>query len=95
MTRPIARTFVFASIVTSVAFAQTGRRAVTAADYDRATKMLAQNLNGMVVGGTVTLPESITDVRSSADTCVSPNACPSSCAITIARMPGSSIPRFT
>jgi dipeptidyl aminopeptidase/acylaminoacyl peptidase len=38
--------------VTTVAFAQT-RRAVTPADYDRATRMLAPALNGLVVGGTV------------------------------------------
>ena len=54
MIRPIARILVFASIVTSLAFAQTGRRVFTAADYDRATKMLAQNLTGLVVGGTLT-----------------------------------------
>jgi dipeptidyl aminopeptidase/acylaminoacyl peptidase len=54
MIRPIARVVVFALIGTSIAFAQAGRRVFTAADYDRATRMLAQNLNGMVVGGTVT-----------------------------------------
>jgi dipeptidyl aminopeptidase/acylaminoacyl peptidase len=54
MIRSVARVLVFALIGTSVAFAQSGRRVFTAADYDRATKMLAQNLTGQVVGGTVT-----------------------------------------
>jgi dipeptidyl-peptidase 4 len=52
MTRPAVRVLVLVSIVTTVAFAQT-RRAVTPADYDRATRMLAPALNGLVVGGTV------------------------------------------
>ena len=52
MTRSIVRVLVLVSIVTTVAFAQT-RRAVTTADYDRAVKMLAPALNGLVVGGTV------------------------------------------
>ena len=52
MTRSVVRLVVLASIVTSVAFAQ-NRRALTAADYDRATRMLAPALNGLVVGGTV------------------------------------------
>ena len=52
MTRPAVRVLVLVSIVTTVAFAQT-RRTVTPADYDRATRMLAPALNGMVVGGTV------------------------------------------
>ncbi len=51
MTRSAVRVLVLVSIVTTVAFAQT-RRAVTAADYDRATRMLAPALNGLVVGGT-------------------------------------------
>jgi len=51
MTRSIVRVVVLALIATSVAFAQS-RRAVTAADYDRAVKMLAPALNGLVVGGT-------------------------------------------
>lgn len=34
-------------------FAQEQQRVVTAADYDRATRMLAPALNGLVVGGTV------------------------------------------
>jgi dipeptidyl aminopeptidase/acylaminoacyl peptidase len=52
MTRSAVRVLVLVSIVTTVAFAQT-RRAVTPADYDRATKMLAPALNGLVTGGTV------------------------------------------
>jgi dipeptidyl aminopeptidase/acylaminoacyl peptidase len=52
MTRSAIRVLVLISIVTTVAFAQS-RPAVTAADYDRATKMLAPALNGLVVGGTV------------------------------------------
>src|SRR5437016_11828393 len=52
MTRAIVRAVVLAFIATSVAFAQS-RRALTAADYDRAVKMLAPALNGLVVGGTV------------------------------------------
>ena len=52
MTRSAVRVLVLASIVTTVAFAQT-RRTVTPADYDRATRMLAPALNGLVVGGTV------------------------------------------
>ena len=51
MTRSVVRVLALVSIVTTVAFAQT-RRAVTAADYDRATRMLAPALNGLVVGGT-------------------------------------------
>ena len=51
MTRPAVRVLVLVSIVTTVAFAQT-RRAVTAGDYDRATRMLTPALNGLVVGGT-------------------------------------------
>ncbi len=54
MIRSTARVAVFALITTSIAFAQAGRRVLTSSDYDRATKMLAQNLNGMVVGGIVT-----------------------------------------
>src|SRR5688572_17924229 len=51
MTRSAVRVLVLVSIVTTVAFAQT-RRAVTTADYDRATRMLAPALNGLVIGGT-------------------------------------------
>jgi hypothetical protein len=52
MVRPIAKVLILAVITTTVAFAQT-RRTVTPADYDRAVKMLAPALNGLVVGGTV------------------------------------------
>ena len=52
MTRSIARVLALVMIVTSLAVAQS-RRMLTTADYDRATKMLAPNLNGLVVGGTV------------------------------------------
>src|SRR5579872_1310414 len=51
MIRSIVRVVVLALIATSVGFAQ-GRRAITAADYDRAVKMLAPALNGLAVGGT-------------------------------------------
>ena len=54
MTRPIP--FVAAALVligTSVGVAQQ-KRALTAADYDRAVKMLAPALNGLVVGDSVT-----------------------------------------
>ena len=52
MTRSAFRVLVLVSIVTTVAFAQ-ARRTVTSADYDRATRMLAPALNGLVIGGTV------------------------------------------
>ncbi len=52
MTRSAARLFVFILIGTTVAVAQS-RPVVTTADYDRATRMLAPALNGLVVGGTV------------------------------------------
>jgi dipeptidyl-peptidase-4 len=51
MTRSIVRVLALVVIATSVAVAQ-NRRALTAADYDRATRMLAPALNGLVVGGT-------------------------------------------
>lgn len=51
MARSFARLLVFILIGTSVALAQSPR-ALTAADYDRATRMLAPNLAGLVVGGT-------------------------------------------
>jgi dipeptidyl-peptidase-4 len=53
MSRSVARVLVLVVIVTSVAFAQQNRRAFTTADYDRAVRMLAPALNGLVVGGTV------------------------------------------
>ena len=52
MVRPISRVLILAILATTVAFAQT-RRVVTTADYDRAVRMLAPALNGLVVGGTV------------------------------------------
>lgn len=52
MTRSFARVLALVLIGTSVVVAQ-NRRAVTAADYDRAVRMLAPALNGTVVGGTV------------------------------------------
>jgi dipeptidyl aminopeptidase/acylaminoacyl peptidase len=52
MVRPISRVLILALLATTVAFAQ-ARRTVTPADYDRAVKMLAPALNGLVVGGTV------------------------------------------
>jgi hypothetical protein len=53
MIRPLARVLVLALLVGApVLFAQ-NRRALTTADYDRAVKMLAPSLNGLVVGGTV------------------------------------------
>src|SRR5688500_7077707 len=45
---------VFALTLTGASvLAQDQRRVLTAADYDRATRMLAPALNGLVVGGTV------------------------------------------
>ena len=52
MTRSIARVLALILIATCIAVAQ-NKRVLTNADYDRATKMLAPNLNGLVVGGTV------------------------------------------
>src|SRR4029453_10355243 len=51
MSRSITRVFVLALLAPSVVFAQ-GRRVLTTADYDRAVRMLAPALNGLVVGGT-------------------------------------------
>ena len=53
MTRPIPFVAALVLIGTSVGVAQQ-KRVVTAADYDRAVKMLAPALNGLVVGDTVT-----------------------------------------
>ena len=61
MTRNLVRILVLVSIMTTVAFAQ-NKRALTIADYDRATKMLAPALNGLVVGGDVT-PTWLSDGR--------------------------------
>jgi hypothetical protein len=47
MVRPISKVLILALLATTVAFAQT-RRTVTTADYDRAVRMLGQNLNGLV-----------------------------------------------
>src|SRR3954454_20564117 len=52
MTRPIPFVVALVLIGTSVAVAQQ-KRVVTTADYDRAVKMLAPSLNGLVVGDTV------------------------------------------
>jgi dipeptidyl aminopeptidase/acylaminoacyl peptidase len=54
MTRSIARVVVLALVASSIAFAQTAqsRRVLTTADYDRAVRMLAPALNGLVMGGT-------------------------------------------
>ncbi|MEO5897040.1 MAG: DPP IV N-terminal domain-containing protein [Vicinamibacterales bacterium] len=51
MTRSLARVLVLALIGATAVVAQ-NRRQVTAADYDRAARMLAPRLNGLVVGGT-------------------------------------------
>jgi dipeptidyl-peptidase 4 len=54
MSRPLFSRLSIAVVVAtsvSVSAAQQPKRVFTAADYDRATKMLAQNLNGLVVGG--------------------------------------------
>jgi dipeptidyl aminopeptidase/acylaminoacyl peptidase len=54
MTRSIARVAVLAVVASSIAFAQApqSRRVLTTADYDRAVRMLAPALNGLVIGGT-------------------------------------------
>ena len=54
MIRPISSIAVLVLIVTSVGVAQSNR-AITTADYDRAVKMLAPNLNGLVVGDSVSV----------------------------------------
>src|SRR5688572_7987476 len=54
MARSIARVLVLVLIGTSVALAQ-NTRVLTTADYDRAVRMLAPALNGLVVGGTATV----------------------------------------
>src|ERR1700741_576679 len=50
MNRSIARVLTLVLMTTSIAVAQ-NKRVLTTADYDRATKMLAPGLNGLVVGG--------------------------------------------
>ncbi len=52
MNRSMVTALGLVAIGTSVAVAQS-RRVVTAADYDRAVKMLAPNLNGLVMNDTV------------------------------------------
>src|SRR5438876_11594186 len=52
MTRPIVLVAALVLIGTSVGVAQQ-KRVVATADYDRAVKMLAPALNGLVVGDTV------------------------------------------
>src|SRR4051812_31162154 len=54
MFRPMVRVLALSlALGTSVVVAQ-NRRVLTAADYDRATRMLAPALNGLVIGGDVT-----------------------------------------
>ena len=53
MTRSIVPVLGLVLIGTSVGAVQPSQRVVTTADYDRAVKMLAPGLNGLVVGGTV------------------------------------------
>ena len=50
LARSIARVLPLVLMTTSIVVAQ-NKRVLTTADYDRATKMLAPNLNGLVVGG--------------------------------------------
>jgi dipeptidyl aminopeptidase/acylaminoacyl peptidase len=50
LTRSITRILTLVLITTSIAVAQ-NKRVLTTADYDRAVKMLAPSLNGLVVGG--------------------------------------------
>ena len=51
MARSLIRLVVLVLVGTTVAVAQS-RRVLTTADYDRASRMLAPALNGLVVGGT-------------------------------------------
>src|SRR5881394_1912588 len=55
MSRSLVPALAFAVLGLTVAVPQNvaQKRALTTADYDRAVKMLAQNLNGLVVGGDV------------------------------------------
>jgi dipeptidyl aminopeptidase/acylaminoacyl peptidase len=50
LARSIARVLPLVLMTTSIVVAQ-NKRVLTTADYDRATKMLAPSLNGLVVGG--------------------------------------------
>ena len=51
MIRTLARPLALVLIAASTAAAQTSPRVFTAADYNRASMMLGQNLGGLVVGG--------------------------------------------
>src|SRR5207237_8729044 len=53
MSRSFAHRWSLVALVLSSTsiFAQQPKRVFTAADYDRAVKMLGQSLNGLVVGG--------------------------------------------
>ena len=48
--RLIPRVLILVLMTTSITVAQ-NKRVLTTADYDRATRMLAPSLNGLVVGG--------------------------------------------
>src|SRR5215831_17887143 len=50
LNRSIARVLTLVLMTTSITVAQ-NKRVLSTADYDRATKMLAPSLNGLVVGG--------------------------------------------
>lgn len=52
MARSIARVLVLVIVFSAAGLAQQGRRVLTTADYDRAVRMLAPALNGLVIGGT-------------------------------------------
>ena len=53
MTRSLLSVLIVATIGGPVGAQQSASRPVTGADYDRAAKFLAQNMNGLVVGGAV------------------------------------------
>ena len=69
MNRSIAIVIGVVAIGTSVAVAQSAqtRRVLTTADYDRAVKMLAPSLNGLVVNDTVNAPTVATRHRGSSN----------------------------
>src|SRR5947207_5930873 len=54
MVRSTARVFVLALLIGTTAVVAQSKRVLTKADYDRAVRMLAPSLNGLVVGGTAT-----------------------------------------
>src|SRR4051812_42357203 len=62
MTRSIPRTLVLLTAIPLALSAQT-KRVLTNADYDRAVRMLGQNVNTLVVGGTVQNPTWLPDGR--------------------------------